>query len=224
MAQQHRGPHGQESQQRSGWRERFFGDRNEDDRNRESESDWEEQGGRRGVSGYSRDESEQSGWEEPMRTAGVKAVSRVGISKGSHPGAATPTVAVSSKVTAALADTSRAAMDDRATGSVNRAAMAAAGPTSAKGSAANSNAATGNLANRVALALHSGARKNPPGNGRATDGSTNRSHSTSRIRRVFRASPDHRKARDTALVARVIPSTAHIAARAPRATFGLTTA
>src|SRR5678816_1617764 len=60
---QHRGPHGQESQQRSGWRERFFGDRNEDDRNRESESDWEEQGGRRGVSGYSRDESEQSGWE-----------------------------------------------------------------------------------------------------------------------------------------------------------------
>jgi osmotically-inducible protein OsmY len=63
MAQQHRGPHGQENQQRSGWRERFFGDRNEDERNRESESDWEEQGGRRGLSGYSRGESEQSGWE-----------------------------------------------------------------------------------------------------------------------------------------------------------------
>jgi len=63
MAQQHRGPHGQENQQRSGWRERFFGDRNEDERNRESESDWEEQGGRRGPSGYSRGESEQSGWE-----------------------------------------------------------------------------------------------------------------------------------------------------------------
>jgi osmotically-inducible protein OsmY len=62
MAQQHRNPQGQENQQRSGWRERFFGDRNEDERNRESESDWDEQSGRRGPGGYSRGESEQSGW------------------------------------------------------------------------------------------------------------------------------------------------------------------
>jgi osmotically-inducible protein OsmY len=39
MAQQHRNPHEQENQ-RPGWRERFFGDRNEDERNRESESSW----------------------------------------------------------------------------------------------------------------------------------------------------------------------------------------
>jgi osmotically-inducible protein OsmY len=62
MAQQHRNPHEQENQQRGSWRERFFGDRNEDERNRESESGWDEQSGRRGVSGYSRGESEQSGW------------------------------------------------------------------------------------------------------------------------------------------------------------------
>src|SRR5678815_2648827 len=62
MAQQHRNPHEQENQQRPGWRERFFGDRNEDERNREAESDWDEQSGRRGFSGYSRGESEQSGW------------------------------------------------------------------------------------------------------------------------------------------------------------------
>ena len=58
MAQQHRNPHEQENQQRPGWRERFFGDRNEDERNREAESDWDEQSGRRGFSGYSRGESD----------------------------------------------------------------------------------------------------------------------------------------------------------------------
>jgi hypothetical protein len=83
--------------------------------------------------------------------------------------------------------------------------------------------ATQNLA-RVAPALRSGARKNPLGKGRVTAGSTNRSHSTSRIRRVFGTSSAHRKARDTAPLARVTPSPAHIAARARRATLDLTTA
>jgi hypothetical protein len=41
MAQQHRNPHEQENQQRSGWRGRFFGDRSDEERNRESESGWE---------------------------------------------------------------------------------------------------------------------------------------------------------------------------------------
>jgi osmotically-inducible protein OsmY len=57
MAQQHRNPH-EENQQRSSWRERFFGDRNEDERSRESESGWEEQSGRRGVSG----EADEDRW------------------------------------------------------------------------------------------------------------------------------------------------------------------
>jgi hypothetical protein len=62
MAQQHRNPQEQENQQRSGWRGRYYGDRNEEERNREWESGWEEQSGRRGLGGYSRGESEQSGW------------------------------------------------------------------------------------------------------------------------------------------------------------------
>jgi BON domain-containing protein len=70
MAQQHRNPHEQENQQRGSWRERFFGDRNEDERNRESESGWDEQSGRRGdpygggqQQGYGRSsEYEQGGY------------------------------------------------------------------------------------------------------------------------------------------------------------------
>jgi osmotically-inducible protein OsmY len=62
MAQQHRNPQEQENQQRSGWRGRDYGDRNEEERNREWEPGREEQSGRRGLSGYSRGESEQSGW------------------------------------------------------------------------------------------------------------------------------------------------------------------
>jgi BON domain len=63
MAQQHRNPHEQENQQRSRWRGRYYGDRNEEERNRDWEPGWEEQSGRRGLSGYSRGgESEHSGW------------------------------------------------------------------------------------------------------------------------------------------------------------------
>lgn len=63
MAQQHRNPQEQENQQQSRWRDRVYGNRNEDERNR----DWEEQSGRRGLSGYSGgSESEQSGWRRDM--------------------------------------------------------------------------------------------------------------------------------------------------------------
>ena len=59
MAQQHRNPQERGSDLRSRWRGRYYGDRNEDERNR----DWEEQTGGRGLSGYPRGgESEQSGW------------------------------------------------------------------------------------------------------------------------------------------------------------------
>lgn len=61
MAQQHRNPQEQENQQRSGSRGRFYGDRNDEERNRDWQSGWEEQSGRR-PGGYSRGESEQSGW------------------------------------------------------------------------------------------------------------------------------------------------------------------
>jgi hypothetical protein len=54
MAQQHRNPHEQENQQRSSWRERFFGDRNEEERSRESES-----GGESEQSGWGRDSDEE---------------------------------------------------------------------------------------------------------------------------------------------------------------------
>jgi hypothetical protein len=222
MAQQHRGPHGHENQQRS-WRERFFGDRNEDERNRESESDWEEQGGRR--SGYSRGESEQSGWE---RGADENRWGQSGESRryqqGQQSGRSDPYGGGQEQSYGSSGRYEQGGYGRSRYVSVNRAATAAAGPTSAKGTAANSNAVMENLAKQVALVLQSGARKNPPGRDRVTVGSTNRSHSTSRIRRVFRANSDHRKARDTALVARATPSTAPIAARAPRATLGLTTA
>ena len=61
MAQQHRYPQDQENQQRSTWR-RQFGERNEEERNREWEPGREEQSGRRGFSGHWGGESEQSGW------------------------------------------------------------------------------------------------------------------------------------------------------------------
>jgi osmotically-inducible protein OsmY len=61
MAQQHRNPQEQENQSR--WRERHYGSRNEEERNR----DWDEQSGQRGSSGYSgAGESEQSGWRRDM--------------------------------------------------------------------------------------------------------------------------------------------------------------
>jgi osmotically-inducible protein OsmY len=64
MAQQHRNPQQPENQQQSRWRERSYGSRNEEERNR---GDWEEQSGQRGVSGYSGgSESEQSGWGRDM--------------------------------------------------------------------------------------------------------------------------------------------------------------
>jgi osmotically-inducible protein OsmY len=64
MAQQHRNPQQQENQQPSRWRERNYGSRNEEERNR---GDWEEQSGQRGLSGYSGgSESEQSGWGRDM--------------------------------------------------------------------------------------------------------------------------------------------------------------
>jgi osmotically-inducible protein OsmY len=63
MAQQHRNPPEQENQQQSRWRERHYGSRNEEERNR----DWDEQSGQRGSSGYSGgSESEQSGWRRDM--------------------------------------------------------------------------------------------------------------------------------------------------------------
>jgi osmotically-inducible protein OsmY len=63
MAQQHRNPQDQENQQQSRWRERHYGSRNEEERNR----DWDEQSGQRGSSGYSGgSESEQSGWRRDM--------------------------------------------------------------------------------------------------------------------------------------------------------------
>jgi osmotically-inducible protein OsmY len=61
MAQQYRNPQDRENQQRSGWRG-HFGDRNEEERNRDRESGSEEQRGRRAFGEYSRGESEQSGW------------------------------------------------------------------------------------------------------------------------------------------------------------------
>jgi hypothetical protein len=63
MAQQHRKPQEQENQQQSRWRERYYGSRNEEERNR----DWDEQSGQRGSSGYSGgSESEQSGWRRDL--------------------------------------------------------------------------------------------------------------------------------------------------------------
>jgi osmotically-inducible protein OsmY len=63
MAQQHRNPQEQEYQQQSRWRDRSFGNRDEEQRNR----DWQEQGGQRGSSGYAgASESEQSGWRRDM--------------------------------------------------------------------------------------------------------------------------------------------------------------
>ena len=63
MAQQHRNPQEQENQQQSRWRERNYGNRDEEQRNR----DWQEQSGQRGSSGYSGgSESEQSGWRRDM--------------------------------------------------------------------------------------------------------------------------------------------------------------
>jgi len=61
MAQQFRNPRDQENPQRSGWRGQF-GDRNEEERNRDWESSRDEQRGRRGFGEYSRGESEHSGW------------------------------------------------------------------------------------------------------------------------------------------------------------------
>jgi hypothetical protein len=60
MAQQHRNP---QEQQQSRWRERNYGNRDEEERNR----DWQEQSGQRGLSGYSGgSESEQSDWRRDM--------------------------------------------------------------------------------------------------------------------------------------------------------------
>jgi osmotically-inducible protein OsmY len=63
MAQQYRNPQDQENQQQSRWRERSYGNRDEEQRNR----DWEQQSGERGSSGYwGGGESEQSGWRRDM--------------------------------------------------------------------------------------------------------------------------------------------------------------
>jgi osmotically-inducible protein OsmY len=60
MAQQHRNP---QEQEQSRWRERSYGNRDEEQRNR----DWDEPSGQRGSSGYwGGSESEQSGWRRDM--------------------------------------------------------------------------------------------------------------------------------------------------------------
>lgn len=63
MAQQHRNPQERENQQQARWRDRSYGNRDEDERNR----DWQEQSGQRGLSGYSGgSESEQSDWRRDL--------------------------------------------------------------------------------------------------------------------------------------------------------------
>jgi osmotically-inducible protein OsmY len=62
MAQQYRNPQERENAQRSRWRERYYGDRNEEERSRDWERDWDDQTGRRGFSGYPRGGESESGW------------------------------------------------------------------------------------------------------------------------------------------------------------------
>jgi hypothetical protein len=61
MAQHFRNPQDPQNPQRSGWRG-HFGNRDEEERDREREAGWDEQRGRRGFSEYARGESEQSNW------------------------------------------------------------------------------------------------------------------------------------------------------------------
>lgn len=145
-----------------------------------------------------------------MRTAGVQAASRVGIGKARTTAAVKATAAVSSKDKDLAAPANlRAVMGARSTvnarSTVSAAATAAAASSSAADFAANSNAVT----------------KGPLPNDRTTAGSTSPNRSSSPIRPVFRVTSDPRSvAPNTVPAGRIIPDTAHIAARGPRGTHG----
>ena len=165
-----------------------FGERNEEERNREWEPGREEQSGRRGFSGHWGGESEQSGWrrdsdEDRWGQGGESRGQGQDYGRGETYGRGQQQGYGSSGQSQGGYGGQREQYGQRERGGYGGGGMS----TSAGDSVANSNAATENFASRVAPPQRSGVRKSPL----ATDVSTNPSHSNSRIRLVFRATSDH---------------------------------